>query len=192
MTVTPTHNFNDLYLGNYAALCYFSLRIVGDGNIAEDIVEEVFVSLLNSKKDFTETDNLKAWLYTVTRNSSLNFLRSDKRSKERQFQFTSAQPTEESAYIYEMIRTEALNLILLEIKKLPGSSGKIIELSYLKGMKNDQIAELMGLSVKTVKNLKSIGMARLKAHLSPDTYLLLLLLSSTAVNSDFLLNIAAR
>lgn len=190
MTVIPIHNFNELYLNNYAALCYFSLKIVGDKNIAEDIVEEVFVSLLNSKKEFTETDNLKAWLYTSTRNASLNQLRQDKRSKERQFQFTASQPAEESAYIYEMIRTETLNLILLEIKKLPGHSGKIIEFSYLKGMKNDEIAEIMGLSVKTVKNLKSMGMATLKAHLSPDAYLVLLFLSSTAVNPHLLQNIS--
>ncbi|WP_316818568.1 RNA polymerase sigma-70 factor [Pedobacter nyackensis] len=189
MIITATHNFDDLYLSNYAALCYFSLKIVGDKNIAEDIVEEVFVNLLNSKKEFTEGDNLKAWLYTATRNASLNHLRQDKRSKERQFQFTASQPAEESAYIYEMIRSETLNLILLEIKKLPGHSGKIIELSYLKDMKNDEIAELMGLSVKTVKNLKSMGMATLKTHLSPDAYLLLLLLSSLAVDPHLLQNI---
>jgi len=176
MGFLPIHDFNDLYRSHYAALCYFSLKIVGDKMIAEDVVEDVFVSLLNSKRAFSETDNLKSWLYTATKNTSLNYLKREQHLKERQLHFSSHQPDYESAYVYQMIRAEALNMILLEIKKLPGHSGKIIELSFLQGMKNDQIAKSLGLSEKTVKNLKSIGLAILKIQLPPEIYLFLLFL----------------
>lgn len=84
MGLLSISNFNQLYCSYYAALCYFSLKIVGDKNTAEDVVEDVFVSLLNSKREFSETDNLKAWLYTATRNMSLNYLRKELHLKERQ------------------------------------------------------------------------------------------------------------
>lgn len=174
-------DFNNLYRDYYAALCYFSLRIIGDTNSAEDIVEDVFANLLNSKREFTATDNLKAWLYTSTKNSSLNYLKQQKHKQERQFEFVLNLETEEPAHVYEMIKVEVLRGILLEIKKLPGHSGRIIELSYLEGMKNEKIAELLGISEKTVKNLKSAGLATLRSKISPEAFTLFLLMLNTGL-----------
>lgn len=171
MAISSIKDFNKLYRSYYAALCYFSFKIVADADDARDIVEDVFAKLLVAKKEFTENDNMRAWLYTSTKHASLNFLKQEKHVKERQFEFTTQQATEEWVYDYENIRAEILKRVLDEIKKLPGHSGKIIELSYLSGMKNEQIAQQMGLSLKTVKNLKSIGLATLKTRIPSSLFL---------------------
>ena len=179
MALQPIESFNQLYRSYYAALCYFSLKIVGDSESARDIVEEVFVQLISSKREFTESDNLKAWLYTATRNASLNHLKKEKHLKERQFEFSIGQENEEPTFEYEMLRTEVFKKVLLEIKQLPGHSGKIIEMSYLGRMKNEQIALELGLSEKTVKNLKSSGLAMLKSRLPLDLFLTFVFLTGS-------------
>lgn len=181
--------FTHLYRTHYPALCFFSMKIVGDSESAKDIVEEVFTNLILSEKQYDETDNIKAWLYTCARNLSLNFLKKDKHAKERQLAFSSNQEeVDGSVHDYELIRAEVINRVLQEIKQLPGHSGKIIQMSYLDGMKNEQIASELGLSEKTVRNLKSSGLATLKVRIPTDLFLIFILLSTRAGdhNSFFL------
>lgn len=171
-------NFNQVYLDYYSALCYFASKIVGDHQDAEDIVEDVFVKFLQSKRAFTEDDNLRSYLYTATRNTSLTFLTQSKRARERQGQYHTELPEAHPAHINTIIKTEVIRAVIQEIRKLPGHAGKIIELSYMEGMKNAQIATLLDISEQTVKNLKSRGLGILKTKLSPEALSLFMLIYS--------------
>lgn len=177
MAIPSESHFNQLYRTYYQALCFFSLKIVGDAENAKDIVEEVFTKLILTKREFGESDNARAWLYTSTRNASLDYLKQNKHAKERQFEFSLNQDNRENAYDYEMVRAEVLRKILLEINQLPGHSGKVIEMSYFRGMKNEDIAIELGLSEKTVRNLKSTGIRLLKSKIPLDIFLMFLLLA---------------
>ena len=175
MAIPSVDHFNYLYRTYYPALCFYALKIVDNQECAKDIVEEVFTKLIMVKQEFTEVDNVRAWLYTATRNASLDYLRKDKHAKERQFEFSLNRQPDEPHYDYELIRTEILNKILQEVKQLPGNSGKIIEMSFLKGMKNEQIAMELGLSEKTVRNLKSSGLLALKSRVPSNLFISFLL-----------------
>lgn len=177
MAIASEAYFTHLYQTYYQALCFFSLKMVGDVESAKDVVEEVFTKLILSKKEFTEPDNLRAWLYTATRNASLNCIKKDKHAKERQFEYSLGLEQGEGGKDYELMRIELLRKIWLELKALPGHSGKIIEMSYFRGMKNEAIAAELGLSEKTVRNLKSTGIATLKTKIPADLFLMLLVLA---------------
>ena len=179
MSIPSEEHFNHLYRTYYQALCFFSLRMVGDAETAKDIVEEVFTKLILSKREFKEADNARAWLYTATRNASLDYLKKNKHAMERQFEFSLGQEDDGAAYDYELVRSEVLRKILQEIKELPGHSGRIIEMSYFEGMKNEDIATALGLSEKTVRNLKSTGIATLKSKIPLDLFLMFLLLAGS-------------
>jgi len=165
-------NFRQHYLTYYAALCYFAKRIVGSAEEAEDVVEDVFLKLYQSNKTFTPDDSISAYLYSATRNESLTHLKRTNRSMERQFQYNSTLPENELSPVNSMIESEVLRSVMQEIRNLPGKSGKVIELSYLDGLKNAEIAELLDISEQTVKNLKSKGLSLLKTKLSTDVFLL--------------------
>ena len=180
MAIPSVDHFNYLYRTYYPALCFYALKIVNDQESAKDIVEEVFTKLITVKQEFTEADNVRAWLYMATRNSSFDYLRQDKHAKERQYEFSRNRQPEEPHYDYELIRTEMLSKILQEVKQLPGNSGKIIEMSFLKGMKNEQIALELGLSEKTVRNLKSSGLLALKSRVPSNLFLSFLLAVSSS------------
>ena len=62
--------FDDLY----APLCIYARRIVSPG-VAEDIVQEVFITLWENRHDITIETSLKGWLLTGTRNRCLNYIK---------------------------------------------------------------------------------------------------------------------
>lgn len=171
MAISSIDYFTNLYRSYYPALCFYALKIVDDRESVKDIVDEVFTKLIVLEKKFSETDNVRAWLYTATRNASFDYLKREKHAKERQFEFSVNEQPNDQYYDGELIRAELLSRILQEIKLLPGNAGKIIEMSFLKGMKNERIAMDLGLSEKTVRNLKSSGIAILKSRIPKDLFL---------------------
>ncbi|MDR6785219.1 RNA polymerase sigma-70 factor (family 1) [Pedobacter africanus] len=172
---TGVRDFKQLYLDFYAALCYFAFNIVGDQDEAEDIVEDVFLKLLHGKQKDTADENIRAYLYTATRNSCLNHIKTSTRAKERQWQYNAELPAEEQAWVNQLIKAEVLREIMIEIDKLPGHTGKIIRMSYFEGMKNEEISEILGISMQTVKNLKSKGISSLRSCLKPEVFALFML-----------------
>jgi RNA polymerase sigma-70 factor (family 1) len=165
-------DFKTYYLNYYSTLCYFAQTIVGSAEAAEDVVEDVFLKLYQSKKTFSPDDNVTSYLYTATRNESLTHLKRNNSTMERQWHYNSEISGVEQAHIKAMIQSEVLRSVLDELNNLPGRCGEVIRLSYFEGLKNLEIAELLGISEQTVKNLKSKGLTLLKTKLSPETFLL--------------------
>ena len=149
----------------FNALCAFCYKYLNDQSETEDIVQEVFISFWEHKKDFDHLNAIKAFLYTSARNKCLNHLK-----------HRLVKQKHESALIYELeseqfftnhvIEEEAFNQLYSEIKALPESSQKIMLLA-LKGLKNREIAEKLVISENTVKTQKKIAYAKLKHKLSP-------------------------
>ncbi|MCX6789783.1 MAG: sigma-70 family RNA polymerase sigma factor, partial [Candidatus Gribaldobacteria bacterium] len=56
----------------------FVCRNVGDADVAEDITQETFVKMWKNLKKFDQQKNFKSWLFTIAKNSSIDFLRKKK------------------------------------------------------------------------------------------------------------------
>lgn len=168
--------FKLLFRQYYSALCYFSDRIIANSSDAEDIVEEVFTKLWNSKQTFANMNHLHSFLYKATRNACLDHLKKNRHAKERQMVFAEELDISEGSYLNEMIRTEVLREIYCKIKGLPQQCAHIVSMSYIEGKKNSEIANELGISLQTVKNQKSRGISLLKVRLSSDLFILFILL----------------
>ena len=103
MAISSIDYFTDLYRSYYPALCFYALKIVDDRESAKDIVDEVFTKLIVLEKKFSESDNVRAWLYTATRNASFDYLKREKHAKERQFEFRLNEAPNDQQYDYEPI-----------------------------------------------------------------------------------------
>jgi len=163
--------FQNLFEQYFNALCAFSYRYVEDRSETEDIIQEVFISFWEHKKNFTHINSIKAYLYTTARNKCLNHLK-----------HRIVKQKHEAALIYELesdqfftnhiIAEESFNKLYAEIKELPESARKIMLLA-LKGLKNREIAERLGVSENTVKTQKKIAYAKLKRKMEPVTGMIL-------------------
>lgn len=167
----------------YAPLCLFAERLTRDRLAAEDIVGESFIKLWNKRSDFGSVQNTKAFLYITTRNACLNMLKQARRDSLSQKQLAYLTGEREEYVLNEMIRAEVLQEIMLEIEKLPEQCGKVLKLGYLEGLKNQEIADLLKISVHTVKNQKARAIQLLKIKLR-DRDLMAFFLLYTLLKSD--------
>lgn len=149
----------------YKPLCLFADRLIKDHAAAEDIVGDTFIKLWNRKTDFETVQNIKAFLYITVRNAGLNFLKQAKRESLSKKQLAYIAGEQEEYVLNEMIRSEVLREIMREIEKLPEQCGKVFKLGYIEGLKNQEIANLMKISVHTVKNQKARAVQLLKIKL---------------------------
>ncbi len=155
--------FRDLFDYYFSALAAFGYKYVSDSVIVEDMVQEVFIACWEKRADFSHINALKSFLYTSVRNKCLNHLKHQ-----------AVQKKHENALVYELesdhrfanhvIEEETFNLLHAEIRDLPRSAQEIMMLA-LNGLKNQEIADELDISLNTVKTQKKIAYSKLKGRL---------------------------
>ncbi len=145
----------------YQPLSKFAQRIIDDEEVSADIVQEVFIQFWEQRQSISNT-NIKSYLYTVVKNKALNHI--------RHLQVKLKHTNEvlhsiDEAYEYET-GNEELNLkIVSSIDKLPEQCKKIFIMSRMHGLKQNEIAEELNISIKTVKNQIGKALKILRAEL---------------------------
>lgn len=133
----------------YPSLCMLANRYLKDEEVAMDIVQDAFVLLWSKKEIFSSFNSAKAYLFKHVKNRSLNYLR-DKYSRERLIQENISSDT----YFFDsLIEEETYQIIYHAIRTLSPQGQKVILLS-LDGLKNNEIAEQLNVSINTVKTIK--------------------------------------
>lgn len=158
--------FGTVFKEFYPGLCYFATRLIGDDAVAEEIVQDVLYKLWQKHGDFESLLAIKAFLYISTRNASLNYMDKERRKALRIEEFQADVDEFEEPVINEMIYTEVLNSLRLEINNLPDQCSKIIKMIFEEGLKPQEIADQMGITVSTVYNQKLRGVSLLRKRLS--------------------------
>lgn len=149
--------FNDLVRTYYESLTAFAFHILKNMEAAEDVVQDIFATLWVTRRKIDFGAPLKNYLYVATRNKTYNYIRSARRHSER-IRYTFPQHEEASLFLVE---EETNRILMAAIDRLPPRSAEVIRLS-LDGMTQEQISQQMGITLSTVKALKSAGVRRLK------------------------------
>jgi RNA polymerase sigma-70 factor (ECF subfamily) len=166
--------FRALY-GRYGNLVYSTvLRIVRDPQIAEDMVQEIFLRLWRRPESYVANrGRFATWLTSVSRNRAVDELR----SRKRRFRYETASPEEQErelpapgaddpALTAEL--SDQRRLILAALDGLPPEQRQIIELAYFGGLTQQEIAERLSQPLGTVKTRIRLGMQKLRAALTPE------------------------
>lgn len=156
---------------HYNSLCYFAERLVKDQLLAEDIVEETFMKLWDKRFDFETEQGIKAFLYISTRNACLNIIKQTHRDSQSQAELLYLAEKKEGFVLNEMIRAEVLRVIDKELNKLPVQCRTILKMSFVKGLKNHEIAEKLAISINTVRNQKARGLQLLRTKVDSNELL---------------------
>jgi len=160
--------FDQVFRNYYAALCDFSQRYLHNKEDAEETVEQLFVNLWNKKPVFSDSDHMRAFLYRSVFNGCMNMLRSNQRQVKRENIYSLDTSFTEESFLHNMLRSETIGMIYREIDSLPDHYSKVIRMAYVDGLKNEEIAAQLNLSVQTVKNYKNKGISLLKTKLPGD------------------------
>jgi RNA polymerase sigma-70 factor, ECF subfamily len=165
--------FEALYGSRYLPIFHFVRRFVVDQQAAEDITTDTFLKVWQKHRDFESLAKLDSFLFTVARRASLNYLRDQKRHGLKNRLLFAAGGTDEQPDLAEQeISVRVFEFIYAEIGKLPANMQAVVKL-HLEGMKNEAIAEQLGLAEKTVRNLKTDAIKMLRLRLSHTEFALL-------------------
>ncbi len=140
----------------YRPLGMYALRITGDIDSAEDVVQESFAQVWESLNRGTEISDLRRYMYTAVRNNALMAMRGsiNKVSFDESY---SDLPLEEA-----IDTSERDSRLWGVIDKLPDQCRNVFLMSKRDGMTYAQIAEELNLSVRTVEHHISKALERLR------------------------------
>ncbi|GAA3654246.1 RNA polymerase sigma factor [Flavivirga jejuensis] len=130
---------------------------------AEDIAQDVFVEVFNSIGKFKGNSKLSTWIYRITTNKCLEFIR--KKNTKKRFAFMQSimgndVPMDKSKYFTEMNHPgiilenkEKSETLFLAINQLSEEQRAVFTLSKIDGMSNKEIGEVINKSVSSVESL---------------------------------------
>lgn len=149
--------YQSLFQKYYAGLLSYAMRIVGEEE-AEDVVQEVFVELWHRRDNVMLGEQIHSFLYRAVYTRSLNVLKH--REVKNSYEATVLEIHKKRVEFYhpddnEVVRRledrELRKDIVEAINDLPDKCRTVFRLSYLHNMKNKDIADAMGVSLRTVE-----------------------------------------
>ena len=151
--------FDELFYFYYQGLVSFASSIIKDRHLAEEVVEDVFLKLWDNRCTLTSVRNFSHYIYTATKYASINAVKSKKRNYFEDIgdDFLLDNETVET----KLISAENLKKITNEINKLPPKCRLIFRLIKEDGLRYDEVAQLLSISVKTVESQMTIAIKRL-------------------------------
>jgi RNA polymerase sigma-70 factor (family 1) len=156
--------FADIFKTHEYRLYTLALRLTKSDLYAKDIIQEVFLKLWEHRDSLGSIENIEAWLYRLTENKVIDFLRkvaADGRLKEKLWNnLPNYQQTEPSVEIKEYD-----HIIQQAIDQLPPQRKLIWYLNREEGLNYQEIANELHISRHTVKNQLSSALQTLRAKL---------------------------
>ncbi|MCF2443923.1 RNA polymerase sigma-70 factor [Dyadobacter sp. CY345] len=173
--VNPKMGCSLLFCRYYESLCSHAIRFVHSKEIAEDIVSELFASFWQERSFDHVTCSYRAYLYKAVRHRAYNYLRWKVQLTEPldSVSLTTASkivnPDDALLYSELHIKVEWI------IQQLPPQCRRAYLLKRVEGMKYEEIAAEMHISIKAVEALVSRALLRLRAELRDNWFLVFLL-----------------
>ena len=142
-----------------------AFRITRDHHSAEEVLQEVFITLLKKINTFRGESKFSSWLYRVTANASYMHLRSEKKY-ENDVSLEDYVPYDENGTLVGRIKAkdwsdrpekallskEAMEIIEKAVDELPEPYRVVVHLRDIEGLSNEEVSVLLGLSVPALKS----------------------------------------
>ena len=153
----------ELYQQFHKKLQLFSKAIVRNDDLAEELVEDVFVKLWCNRSRITEIENITVYLYVAVKNKSLNTLsRKATELVTSGFDFLDIDVNDEAPGPQDlMITAEMMQRMHKAIEALPPRCKMIFKLIREDGLKYKEVAEILNISVNTIDAQMAIAVKRI-------------------------------
>lgn len=160
------NDWDKIYLDNFPALYNYAFTIVNNATLAEEMIHQVFLKILERNEPVTIHTSLKAYMYRSVHNECLNHLKHQKVKQAWQADAVNNMkaPTENSSGKLQYQELE--QRLRKAINELPEQCRTIFQLSRFEELRYTEIATQLGLSVKTVENQMSKALKRLRIRLA--------------------------
>lgn len=158
-------SFEKIFKEYFIVLCAFANKYIHDTDEAKDIVHQVYMNLWEKRNEIRMNQSIRSYLYTSVHNRCLNYIRDHKK-------FIYDDYPDSKEYLNSFIESpdyleleELRSHIYKALHELPEGCRKIFALSRFDGKKYKEIAQELGISIKTVETQMSKALKHMKSKL---------------------------
>ena len=166
VAIGDTRAFRQIFDALFSNLTKFSFSFVHSKEAATEIVDELFVQLWIKRADIMKINDLRVYLYTATKNASLNYIsKKAKQIEVEPYENLQVQMTDVVSPEQIMITKEMLQKIKEAVDTLPPRCKLIFKFVREDGLSYSEVAEILGLSIKTIDAQMVIAVSRIRGKL---------------------------
>lgn len=157
--------FSELYAKYKDRLLYFAVKFVKSPEFAEDIYQDAFTVIWQSRRFLDPEKSFSSYLYTIVKNRVLNILR-DIENDQKLKSYILANAIDYSDSTNQHVQENELKILLENaLKELTLRQRQVFEMSRNEQMTHKEIAEALGISVFTVQEHISVALKTIKSYL---------------------------
>ncbi|KGP70869.1 RNA polymerase sigma factor SigX [Pontibacillus yanchengensis] len=156
--------FQELYEKYHQDLYQFLFYMVKNREQAEDLVQEVYIKVMNSYDRFKGESSEKTWLFSIARHVAIDYFRRQKRKRNKILEFfdwgESGHLIEDDHPIPEdiAVQNEEIQKMYRCLDKCSVDQRSVLILRYIQSMSIQETADVLGMSVSKVKTTQHRGM----------------------------------
>lgn len=179
-------NLDPFFREMYSGVMVYAIKVLGDefAFLAEDCVQEAIITTYSRRDDIESVESWRGFMLSCVRHNAIAILR--KNSRHLSYIEDLEQIDSENDSSYLLIEHEVHQMLYDAIQSLPDKYRQIFELSFKQGLKNTEIAAMLGVAEITVKkrkaNMLSLLRDKLGGLLDEKTILLILTSELMGVN----------
>lgn len=158
-------SFEKIFKEYFIVLCSFAYKYLHDSDEAKDIVHQVYMNLWEKRNEIRINQSIRSYLYTSVHNRCLNHIRDNKKFVNDDYPNSreNLSPFIDSTDYLEI--EELKTHIYKALHELPEGCRKVFTLSRYDGKKYKEIAQELGISIKTVETQMSKALKHMKTRL---------------------------
>jgi len=168
--------FERIFRSYYQELCGFALRYLADPVEAEEVVQDLFFKLWTRREELLINTSLKSYLYKAVANHSLNHLR-HLEIQRKYMDYVGFDVNNVSGGIHIDSDGELQRVVKQALQELPEKRREIFEMSRFEGLRYHEIAEKLGINIKTVETQMTRALEFMRRYLQEFMTVILLILS---------------
>ena len=163
--------FRQLY-EQYADLLYgYGMKIAGDDTLVTEAIQSLFVYIFEKRETCAAPQSIPAYLCVSLRHMIVNELKKENSGSLNEYQF-DLEIDIETAIIRSELEKEQLEVLQKELNNLTKQQREVLYLKYYKKMSPEEIAQVMGLTSRTVYNTTHMAISSLRERMSKSFLLL--------------------
>ena len=144
-------DFWEIYERHYSRVHGYASSMLRDRAAADDVVQETFLRAQASLDVLRESEKLRAWLFRIAHNLCMDHLRSRRSSCVESDADPESAGREASRVEHDLERAEMSSCVRAKVDSLPATDRAVILLYDLKELSQQEIADVLGIEVGTVK-----------------------------------------
>jgi RNA polymerase sigma-70 factor, ECF subfamily len=180
--------FEMIFKTYYQPLCNYAYTFLRDKEEAEEIVQTTFLSVWEKRGGMTIRTAVKPYLYAMVRNACLNVIKHEKIKQKHAVEEISLSSHSHDSVAHAVASSELESRIHNAMERLPEQCRLVFKLSRFEELKYAEIAEQLGISVKTVENHMGKALKIMREQLKDYLPLLIVLMNACLTASQRLIN----